>query len=65
MLGYGYFLSASGPLLVGALYQVTGGFLTPVLVLAVLGTGSGLLALARELRPGDSPVARSPVAPAA
>jgi CP family cyanate transporter-like MFS transporter len=51
MLGYGYFLSAAGPLLVGALYDVTGGFLVPMALLGVLGMLSGMLSLAPRVRP--------------
>jgi CP family cyanate transporter-like MFS transporter len=51
MLGYGYFLSAAGPLLVGALYDATGGFLVPMALLAVLGMLSGVLSLAPRVRP--------------
>jgi MFS transporter, CP family, cyanate transporter len=51
MLGYGYFMSATGPLLVGALYGLTGDFTAPLALLAVLGTSCGFLALAPALRP--------------
>jgi CP family cyanate transporter-like MFS transporter len=50
MLGYGYFLSATGPLLVGGLYGLTGGFLMPLALLALLGTSSGVVALTPALR---------------
>jgi MFS transporter, CP family, cyanate transporter len=67
MLGYGYLVSATGPLLVGGLYGLTGGFVVPLMLLAVLGTCSGVLALAPQLRPQRRVVAPAPapVVPAA
>jgi MFS transporter, CP family, cyanate transporter len=50
MLGFGYFLSATGPLVVGALYAITGAFVVPMALLGVLGTMSGILAMVTELR---------------
>jgi CP family cyanate transporter-like MFS transporter len=50
MLGLGYFLSALGPVLVGALRDITGGFTVAVAVVGGLGALSGLLGLAPELR---------------
>jgi CP family cyanate transporter-like MFS transporter len=64
MLGFGYFLSATGPLLVGALYSVTGTFILPMAVLATLGILSGVVAMAPELR-RRTPVAGTAVVPAA
>jgi len=51
MLGFGYILSASGPLVVGGLYDLTGGFVLPMALLGVFGTFSGIIALAPGLRP--------------
>jgi CP family cyanate transporter-like MFS transporter len=56
MLGYGYILSATGPLLVGALFDLTGGFLVPVALLALVGIAAGVIALAPTLRPRPSPL---------
>jgi MFS transporter, CP family, cyanate transporter len=53
MLGIGYGMSALGPLMVGALRDVTGGFGVPVAIVAVLGIGSGALALMLP-KPGDA-----------
>ncbi|MEA2198801.1 MAG: transporter, family, cyanate transporter [Solirubrobacteraceae bacterium] len=50
MLGFGYILSATGPLIVGGLHDLTGGFTLPVALLGAFGIGSGLLALAPRLR---------------
>lgn len=50
MLGFGYILSATGPLVVGGLYDLTGAFVLPMASLAVLGTFSGVLAMAPGLR---------------
>ncbi len=50
MFGYGYLLSASGPLVVGGLYELTGGFAAPMALLAVGGVVSGLAALTPPLR---------------
>jgi CP family cyanate transporter-like MFS transporter len=61
MLGFGYVLSATGPLIVGGLHDLTGGFTLPVALLGGLGIGSGLLALAPGLR--RRPEAVSAVAP--
>ncbi len=67
MLGFGYILSATGPLVVGGLYDLTGAFVLPMASLAVLGTFSGVLALTPGLRrrqaapppaSADMPVAR-------
>lgn len=55
MFGYGYLLSAAGPLLVGALSDLTGGFLVPLGALAFFGALSGVIALAPGLRPDDAP----------
>lgn len=52
MFGYGYVLSASGPLVVGGFYELTGGFAVPMAVLAVLGVLSGVVALTPPLRVG-------------
>jgi CP family cyanate transporter-like MFS transporter len=62
MLGFGYVLSATGPLLVGGLHDLTGGFTLPVALLGGFGIGSGLLALAPSLR--RRPEAVNAVAPA-
>jgi CP family cyanate transporter-like MFS transporter len=50
MLGLGYLLSALGPVIVGALRDITGGFTVAVAVVGGLGALSGLLGLAPELR---------------
>jgi CP family cyanate transporter-like MFS transporter len=50
MLGFGYVLSATGPLIVGGLHDLTGGFTLPVALLGGFGIGSGVLALAPGLR---------------
>lgn len=50
MLGLGYFLSALGPVIVGALRDLTGGFTVAIAVVGTLGALSGLLGLAPELR---------------
>jgi CP family cyanate transporter-like MFS transporter len=62
MLGFGYVISATGPLVVGGLHDLTGGFTLPVALLGGLGIGSGLLALAPSLRQRREAV--SAVAPA-
>jgi MFS transporter, CP family, cyanate transporter len=60
MFGYGYVLSAAGPLLVGALYDLTGGFVVPMELLAVLGVVAGVLALAPSLRSDATQLPASP-----
>jgi len=50
MLGLGYFLSALGPVIVGALRDLTGGFTVAIAVVGALGALSGLLGLAPDLR---------------
>jgi MFS transporter, CP family, cyanate transporter len=50
MLGFGYFLSATGPLVVGGLYDLTGGFVLPLALLAGFGTLAGVVARAPALR---------------
>jgi MFS transporter, CP family, cyanate transporter len=50
MLGLGYFLSALGPVIVGALRDLTGGFTAAIAVVGALGALSGLLGLAPDLR---------------
>ncbi len=42
-LGLGFMFSALGPLLVGVLRDLTGGFTVPLLILAACGLGTGLL----------------------
>ena len=60
MFGYGYILSASGPLVVGGFYELTGGFAVPMAVLGVLGVLSGVVALTPPLRgAGFTRVART------
>ncbi|HET8754368.1 MAG TPA: MFS transporter [Solirubrobacteraceae bacterium] len=51
MLGLGYFLSALGPVIVGALRDLTGGFTAAIAVVGALGALSGVLGLAPDLRP--------------
>jgi CP family cyanate transporter-like MFS transporter len=50
MLGIGYMIGATGPTLVGALRDATGGFEVPLLGLAGAGLACGLVALAPQLR---------------
>jgi cyanate permease len=50
MLGIGYVLSATGPLLVGGLLDLTGRFEVPIALLAAIGTFSGLLAMNPALK---------------
>jgi len=50
MLGLGYFLSALGPVIVGALRDLTGGFTVAIAVVGTLGALSGLLGLSPDLR---------------
>jgi CP family cyanate transporter-like MFS transporter len=57
MFGYGYILSACGPLVVGGLYELTGGFAVPMALLGALGVCSGLVALTSPLR--GRPVTRA------
>jgi CP family cyanate transporter-like MFS transporter len=64
MLGLGYMLSASGPLLVGALRDATGGFELAFTIVAALSLCSGLLALARPLRARALTVGEVPRRPA-
>jgi CP family cyanate transporter-like MFS transporter len=49
-LGLGYALSASGPLIVGGLLDLTGSFVLPMALLGVMAVSSGLVALAPSLR---------------
>jgi MFS transporter, CP family, cyanate transporter len=51
MLGLGYTISAAGPVLVGALRDLTGGFGLPVAIVAGCALLSGLVALSGALRP--------------
>lgn len=57
MLGLGYLVSATGPLIVGGLFDLTGGFVLPMALLSFLGMVAGVLAL-------DPALKRRPVAPA-
>ncbi len=57
MLGLGYLVSATGPLIVGGLFDLTGGFVLPMALLSVLGMVAGVLAL-------DPALKRRPVSPA-
>jgi MFS transporter, CP family, cyanate transporter len=50
MLGLGYFLSALGPVLVGALRDLTGGFTVAVAVVGAFGALAGLLGLLPDVR---------------
>jgi CP family cyanate transporter-like MFS transporter len=49
-LGLGYTLSGTGPLIVGGLLDLTGGFVVPMALLAAIGSLSGVLALAPALK---------------
>jgi CP family cyanate transporter-like MFS transporter len=49
-LGLGYALSGMGPLIVGALLDVTGGFVVPMALLGALGMFTGVFALAPALK---------------
>lgn len=49
MLGLGYALSAAGPLLVGGLHDLTGGFVLPMALLAGIGCVEAVVALAPAL----------------
>ena len=66
MLGFGYILSATGPLVVGGLYDLTGAFVLPMASLAVLGCSPASsrwhpdCAGARPLRRRRRPTCRSP-----
>jgi MFS transporter, CP family, cyanate transporter len=51
MLGIGYILSAGAPALVGLGRDLTGNFELPLIVMSVLGFGSGIVALSPALRP--------------
>jgi CP family cyanate transporter-like MFS transporter len=61
MLGIGYFLSALGPVIVGALRDITGGFTVAVAVVGAFGALSGLLGLAPELRGKRRVAAEAPL----
>jgi cyanate permease len=50
MLGLGYFLSALGPVIVGALRDLTGGFTVAIAVVGMFGALSGLLGLSPDIR---------------
>jgi CP family cyanate transporter-like MFS transporter len=50
MLGLGYALSGMGPLIVGGLLDLTGGFVVPMALLGGLGIFSGVCALAPSLK---------------
>jgi MFS transporter, CP family, cyanate transporter len=50
MLGLGYTLSGTGPLIVGGLLDLTGSFEMPMAVLGVMGVLSGVCALAPSLK---------------
>jgi CP family cyanate transporter-like MFS transporter len=50
MLGIGYVLSATGPLLVGGLLDLTGSYEVPMALLAAIGTTSGMLAMNPALK---------------
>lgn len=50
-LGLGYLVSGTGPVLVGALRDLTGGFTLAMALVGALGTLSGLLAMTSALRP--------------
>jgi MFS transporter, CP family, cyanate transporter len=55
-LGLGYTLGATGPLIVGALLDLTGDFVVPMAGLGAVGLFSGVFALAPSLeRPGQGP----------
>jgi MFS transporter, CP family, cyanate transporter len=49
-LGLGYALSGMGPLIVGALLDITGGFVVPMALLGALGMFTGVFALAPALK---------------
>lgn len=49
-LGLGYLLSGTGPLIVGGLLDLTGAFVLPMALLAVMGIFAALLALAPSLK---------------
>jgi MFS transporter, CP family, cyanate transporter len=49
-LGLGYLLSGTGPLIVGGLLDLTGGFVLPMALLGVMGVFSGVFALAPSLK---------------
>jgi CP family cyanate transporter-like MFS transporter len=56
MLGLGYILAAAAPALVGVGRDITGSFEVPLIVMAVLGIGAGIVALSPSLArtsPGD------------
>jgi CP family cyanate transporter-like MFS transporter len=50
-LGLGYLLAATGPVIVGALRDATGGFAVPMAIVGVIGLGSGIAAVTPALRP--------------
>ena len=50
MLGLGYTLSGTGPLIVGGLLDLTGSFEVPMALLGVMGVLSGVCALAPSLK---------------
>lgn len=54
-LGLGFALSAAGPVLVGGLRDLSGGFALPLAVLATCALGSGLLGLLVHPRYGRTP----------
>jgi CP family cyanate transporter-like MFS transporter len=59
MLGLGYFLSALGPVIVGALRDLTGGFTIAIAVVGGIGALSGVLGLAPDLRRPQRAAARA------
>jgi CP family cyanate transporter-like MFS transporter len=50
-LGLGYLLSGTGPLVVGVLLDLTGGFVLPMALLAAMGLLCGVVALSPSLKP--------------
>ncbi len=62
-LGFGYLLSAMGPLIVGGLLDVTGAFVLPFALLGGMGVFSGVFAYTPALRPRPAaPAAARPAA---
>jgi CP family cyanate transporter-like MFS transporter len=56
-LGLGYALSGTGPLIVGGLLDLTGGFVVPMALLGAMGTFIGVFALAPGLKRPRSTIA--------
>jgi CP family cyanate transporter-like MFS transporter len=50
MLGLGYVVSGTGPLLVGGLLDLTGSFTVPMVLLGTIGIFSGICGLAPAVR---------------